>query len=263
MSGWIKLHRQIQASGIYPSKRRFTQFEAWIDLLLSANWEDSRVVRGYQPIDVKRGQVFTSRVALAQKWAWDRKSVLRFLLSLQRDNMVDIKTSKGRDTGYTLLTILNYEKYQGDESTALDIKSDPALDIKQDTKRDIFGTLRGTYQRRSKKKKEVKNNSGDSSVTALIDYFSDKFLNATGKPYLPTWAKDGKSLKRSLEAGAGAEDIERVMDSYFSDDYYRRNGFDITRFCSAFNSLNSAARGLARDKSTRVTPPEGKYAAYS
>src|SRR5262249_3070576 len=178
MSGWIKLHRQIQGSRIYPSKRRYTQFEAWIDLLLSANWEDSQIRRGYQRIDVKRGQVFTSRVALAQKWAWDRKSVLRFLLSLHRDNMVDIKTSKGRDTGYTLLTILNYEKYQGDESTPLDIKNNTGLDIKRNTKRDIFGTLRGTYQRRSKKKKEVKNNSGDSRVTALIDYFSDKFLKA-------------------------------------------------------------------------------------
>jgi phage replication O-like protein O len=102
----------------------------------------------------------------------------------------------------------------------------------------------------------------DPRIKPLIDCFGDKFQKATGKPYLPTWAKDGHSLRRLLSAGATPEEIEHVMSLYFADDFANKTGFDIGRFCSAFNSLNSA-KGVARDRSsTSVTPPEGKYAAY-
>lgn len=154
--GWIKLHRQIHDHKFWRERRRFSKAEAWLDLLMSANWEDSTVLRGYQLIDVKRGQVFTSAVALAQRWRWNRKSVVSFLLLLKADIMADIKTSHGRDTGFTLITILNYEKYQAECESGLDIKNDSAAD----TKPDIKGTFNWTYQRRIKKKEEDKSDQG-------------------------------------------------------------------------------------------------------
>jgi DNA-binding MarR family transcriptional regulator len=91
-----------------------------------------------------------------------------------------------------------------------------------------------------------KNNSArkargsDPRVTALIHAFADKFLKTVGKAYQPVWGKDGAHLKRLLATGEEPAEIEKVMDRYFEDDFYRRTGFDVSRFAGAFNAINSA-----------------------
>lgn len=123
MSGYIKLHRKIQVHPLWLLER-FSKGQAWIDLLLSANHRDGKVLRGGHWIEIKRGQVFTSQNELARKWKWDRKTVKSFLLTLKTDSMLDIQTDKGTDTGYTLLTINNYSHFQGSDSDTLDIQTD-------------------------------------------------------------------------------------------------------------------------------------------
>jgi len=106
--GWIKLHRKIRDNPLFKENRKFSKFEAWIDLLLAANHADNEVVFGYEKIQVKRGQLITSEVQLADRWKWNRLSVRRFLTYLMREQMVSkIATSK-----YTILTIENYDFYQ-------------------------------------------------------------------------------------------------------------------------------------------------------
>jgi hypothetical protein len=247
--GWIKVHRKIQNDQLYPRGRRFTNFEAWMDLLLSANWRDSQILRGYQLIDVKRGQVFTSAVALAKRWRWNRKSVVLFLELLKTDTKADIKTSKGRDTGYTLITILNYEKYQDGDDSALDIKDRTARDIKLDTKRDIIGTLNGTYPRSIK---NIKNNGAskirsrphpedaDLRIQILLTSFIRKYLERVGTPYVVVDGKDPALLKRLLAAGHDVAAIESVMDRYFADPFYSSTtGFDVGGFSKAYSRLKS------------------------
>lgn len=109
--GWVKLSRQLRVHWLWNGER-FSKGQAWVDLLLLASHADHVVPMGNSLIPVKRAQVLTSQTRLAAKWLWTRKSVNAFLTLLKRDNQVDIRTSKGTETGYTLIMIKNYEKFQ-------------------------------------------------------------------------------------------------------------------------------------------------------
>ncbi|AVO22608.1 DnaD domain protein [Aeribacillus composti] len=111
MQGWIKLHRKIQEHWLYQDKRKFSRFEAWVDLLLMVNHDDSKVVLGNEIIEVKRGQRITSIRQLCEKWGWSNTKVTQFLKLLQNDGMIEVKS----DTKKTIITVVNYDFYQGRE----------------------------------------------------------------------------------------------------------------------------------------------------
>ena len=111
--GWIKLHRKLQDCWIWQEKEPFDKRSAWVDLLLSANHSDKKILFNGELIIVKRGQVLTSIRKLSAKWSWSVNRVYRYLRLLESDNML-IKES---DNDKTLLTIVNYEVYQCSEYT--------------------------------------------------------------------------------------------------------------------------------------------------
>jgi hypothetical protein len=107
LDGWISLHRQIKKGWLWKEKP-FTKGQAWVDLLIEANFARGTVPSENQIIVVERGQVFWSIKDMASSWGWSRKKVSNFLNMLENDNMIEqIRTTK-----YTLLTIANYESYQ-------------------------------------------------------------------------------------------------------------------------------------------------------
>jgi hypothetical protein len=72
--GYIKLFRKMQDNKLWLSEP-FTRSQAWIDLILLANHRPGVIrVRGNR-VDVKRGQVGWSQVALAKRWKWSRGKV--------------------------------------------------------------------------------------------------------------------------------------------------------------------------------------------
>lgn len=105
---YIKLDRGICDNWVWESKP-FSPGQAWVDLLLMAAWKtEPRNWKGTF-ITQHRGEVFTSIVALADRWGWNRKKVRRFLAILESDGMCTLNSlPKG-----TLVTIENYAKYQG------------------------------------------------------------------------------------------------------------------------------------------------------
>ena len=52
---------------------------------------------------------------VVKRWRWLRETVGTFLRFLETRTMVGIETSKHTDSGYTRITIQNYERYQGGE----------------------------------------------------------------------------------------------------------------------------------------------------
>jgi uncharacterized protein YaaR (DUF327 family) len=117
--GWIKLHRKIMDSDGYFDEP-FCKNMAWIDLLLLANHDTKVITKRGLKIMVERGQVGYSELSLAKRWKWSRDKVRRFLKYLengQKGNTTEFEKTiqqiiqqKNRIT--TLITILNYEKYQ-------------------------------------------------------------------------------------------------------------------------------------------------------
>jgi hypothetical protein len=123
--GWVKFHRSLAEHELWLGER-FTKGQAWADLLLLASHKDHICTAGNVATSVRRGQVLTSQVKLAKRWRWNRETVGRFLKLLETLEMCRIETSKRTDTGYTLITLLNYGRLQG--TFTADPASDPTPD---------------------------------------------------------------------------------------------------------------------------------------
>ena len=110
--GWISIHRKIQECFLWVDKEPFDRRSAWIDLLLLANHEDKEILFDGKVMTVGRGQRVTSILLLSNRWHWSRHKVSDFLNLLESQQMIVQK----RDNKKTLLTIVNYDIYQGYES---------------------------------------------------------------------------------------------------------------------------------------------------
>lgn len=105
MSGWIKIHREIQGHWISQCPEKLGR---WIDLLLLANFEDKKVLVGDRLIEVKRGQMIMSFDYLAKRWNISKSTASKFIELLESDKMVERHTEQRK----TILTICNYDSYQ-------------------------------------------------------------------------------------------------------------------------------------------------------
>jgi hypothetical protein len=109
MSGWIKVHRQLQEHWIW-SKPEYLKW--WLDILMSANIEPKKVLIKGQLLEVNRGEVIYSYETWANRWKINKSKVLRFLKMLEKDSMIVLKS----ETITTRLTICKYDTYQGERN---------------------------------------------------------------------------------------------------------------------------------------------------
>lgn len=85
----------------------FTEREAWLWLISTAVWKPAKVRAGHKVVALDRGQLMFSERFLATKWGWSKTCVRRFLMRLEREQMIVLKA----DHDATRITICNYEKY--------------------------------------------------------------------------------------------------------------------------------------------------------
>lgn len=101
--GWIKTHRSLADHWLWEDKP-FSKGQAWIDLIMIANWQDVQAEDGGKIKAYQRGTVYTSMVILADRWGWDRRKVKRFLDLLQSDHMIRYQPhAGGSNDGTTVL----------------------------------------------------------------------------------------------------------------------------------------------------------------
>ena len=267
-TGWIKLHRQLFDHWLWNSER-FSKGQAWVDLILRASHADHEVPMGNQLIPVKRGQVLTSQTRLAANWLWTRKSVNAFLTLLKRDNQVDIRTSKGTETGYTLITINNYEKFQ--ERVEAETGEEKPIGG------NIGGLIRGTSEghprdiiKKGEEGKEGKNLAGDSApagdettqqatkrkappdpnVKHVIDWYHEQFTGRFGSPPPINGAKCG-AVAKSLLRGRTLEEAKWLVTEHLTnppDLYAERNLYGLQHVLSAATTLLARRAKLERNE---------------
>ena len=104
MEGWISLHRKILENPILNRSRVYSNFEAWIWLLLKANHKDNKFVLGSEIIKVKKGQTITSQKKLCKQFKWGNSKLRTFLKVLVKDEMIELTTTPKA----TWITINNY-----------------------------------------------------------------------------------------------------------------------------------------------------------
>ncbi|MCE4983396.1 DnaD domain protein [Staphylococcus epidermidis] len=163
MTGWISLHRSIQKHWLFEEKRKFSRFEAWIDILLMVNHTDNKIMHDGDLITVKRGQRITSLRQLGERWSWSITKVDKYLKTLESDGMLVVK----KDTKKTVLTVVNYDDYQDG-----DFKKRHRKDSEKTEKKHRSNTEKTQKKTNNNDNKENNENNDDNDVVVGDDFAS-------------------------------------------------------------------------------------------
>ena len=132
--GFIKLDRAIFEHWIFQDAEKF---KAFVDLIQLMRWKDEKLIIGNKVIEIPRGSYYTSELKLAERWGWSRNKIRDYLKLLESEGMIIKKgTTKG-----TMLTLENYDFYQGDGTTEKQQKNN---------EKDIKKTSEGTTEKHQK-----------------------------------------------------------------------------------------------------------------
>ncbi len=147
--------------------QKFSERDAWCYLIEQASFIPHKTRWGNKIISVDRGVVPTSYRNLSDAWKWSVNRVRRFLNILQDDGMIFVKS----DTGLTLISICNYNQYQGtlrNSDTQADTVTNTPADTQADTNR-IKGKI---------KEKKEEENAGARECADGEEQGAIKFIEA-------------------------------------------------------------------------------------
>ena len=147
---WFRVNRSLFESDLWLSES-FTRGQAWIDLVGLANHTKGYIrVRGNR-INLNRGDVGYSIEKLRSRWRWSRKKVENWLKELERDKQI----TKHECRISTVITIKNYEKYQGKGETESQTESQTKVQTECKSESQIESQL--IKKKKKNNKKERKN----------------------------------------------------------------------------------------------------------
>ena len=212
MDGWISLHRKILENPILNRSRVYSNFEAWIWLLLKANHKDNKFMLGTELVKVKKGSLITSQKKLCRQFRWGSTKLRNFLKVLQKDKMLLLKTN----TQSTHITICNYDSYQ-DSQTA----------NKNQT----------THAQRTDNTRTTTNNNDNkvNKVNNILEILSDKiYLDKYGKPmlqeFIDYWCEESLNGKKKRYQKEKTFSIDRRLQTWAKRDYsgyYKKHKEDL------------------------------------
>jgi hypothetical protein len=151
MEGWIKLYRSSLEHWLYIEKRPLTRREAWENMLMLVNHEDSKVLIHGNLVECKRGQSLQSLPTWADHFKWSVQKVRTFFKLLENDSMIVIEGLQKT----TRLTICNYEKYQDTPTDKQQTDNRQITDKQQTTNRQITSNKNGKNIKKEKNGKNI------------------------------------------------------------------------------------------------------------
>lgn len=174
MKGFIKLSRSILSHWIYDSEA-FDRFHAWIDLIFMAKYKGGCDKERDALKELKPGQLVISDDFLAKRWHWSRGKVRRYIEILENQKML-----KKNSTRYgTVLTLINYGKYQGRSTTSGTSNGTTG------------GTTGGTHTKKDKEREEGKMHKKER-IERLVD--SDGYVYTLNEKGLLDYTGEKVSL---------------------------------------------------------------------
>lgn len=111
--GWYRVHRKMLKHPLVGMKHP-ERFTAWNWMLAEAAHAAFQIEIKGKVITLQRGQFCHSIRHLAETWAWSRGAVERFLTRLKTGTEGEPMIETETETGQLIITICNYERYQGD-----------------------------------------------------------------------------------------------------------------------------------------------------
>lgn len=159
--GYIYLKRKIQDNWLWLSEP-FTKAQAWVDLILLANYEDSSYYLRGNLIKVSRGEVAWSELSLSQRWKWSKNKLRGFLNTLEKEHQIKIE----RSNVINKIVLINYREHQ-------DLRQQTEQQTEQ--QKDYRKTTEGTHIKESLSNLKVILKKQDSALDEEIN-FKEHFL---------------------------------------------------------------------------------------
>jgi hypothetical protein len=160
VDGWVKTYRSVTEHWVWDDKP-FSKGQAWLDIILMANYKDNTFPLGSEVVTVNRGSFITSELKLMERWGWSKSKLRYFLNSLEIDSMIVKKTDRKKTT----ITIVNYSSYQESETT-----EEPKKDHQQTNNRPKKDTNKKEKKERNINNEYHKKFSNDSFEMKCVSY---------------------------------------------------------------------------------------------
>jgi len=155
VNGWIKLHKKLLKNPIFLHPKILQLF---LYCLLSANYEEKRILWNDKEQIIPRGSFITGRKRLAEDTKQAETTIYRNLKILSNLGMISLKTNNR----FTLIEVVNYCNYQVSYS-----ESEQQVDNKR--------TTDGQQVDTTKKLKNIKNNKELKHMCDFPDFYSPDF----------------------------------------------------------------------------------------
>lgn len=214
MSGWIKLHRDIQSHWIFQDAERF---KWWIDLILLASYEDNKVLVQGRLVEVKRGQQIASLSFFSERWRKAKGTILKFFELLEADRMIE----RCCDRKVTILTICNYDSYQMVNERSLTDVVNNHLPIADRSLTEL------------KKDEEVKEiySSNQRAREEDVSWDADR-----ERGYVETFKGKGAYIPLATKLGKTAKEIAKLLEVYMATRELKNRGHrDYNQFINLFS----------------------------
>lgn len=156
--GWVKSYRKILDNPIVCKDADY--FAVWNYLLLSATHKEIPALFKGEKITLKPGQLITGRLAISKQFKISESKTKRILIDFESDQQID----RQRSNKNSLITILNWEKYQD---------SDQQNDQQMTNKRPA-----------SDQQVTTNKNERSKEVKKYIKYYDDENVNNAFKDYV-------------------------------------------------------------------------------
>lgn len=208
--GWIKLHRRLLENTIFTSEKGL---KIWVWCLLKANHQDQDVFSGRQRVHISAGQFIMGRNTAKEELKMAVGTIWFWLDLLEKDKYIERKSTNK----YSIVTVLNYDKYQETERR---LNADRTQIVQQ-----IEPNKNDKNEKNDKNSTKVEGGVTPTSTTPSLkgDVFAPKYgnkdinlilgalsrLNTTGK--LDSSNAENRKHAQNLLKKYGKDEILRVI----------------------------------------------------
>jgi hypothetical protein len=254
--GWIKVHRQLTSHWLYNEKRKFSKFEAWLDILFTVNFTASKTIIKGKLIEVNRGESILSLDSWAKRWNWDKSTVRRFFDLLQNQHMVVIKN----ETVTTRLIVCKYDSYQSEDSK---------IETQMKRKRNADETHLTPIEERKELKegKEGKEKNINERKLKFAESLKD-FVPIYGrdmiKEFYDYWSEPNKSNTKFKQEMQRTWDLEgRLRTWKKNDDKFKKNSNAISTKQTMDERIAEVKRRASEKRSGQMPSIWGDTESFS
>ena len=193
--GWIKLHRKFEDWEWFNNSEMVHLF---IYLLLNANHEDGK----WRGIDIKRGQILTGLHTLNEHTKISIQKLRTCLSKLEKTGEINKQTTNK----YSIITIINYDSYQGYQQTNNNQPNKQLTNNQQTT----------NNKQEYKEGIELKNR--ESEFKELVRQFSSQYPVNMLKSFCDYWTEPNKSKTKMRFELEKTFEISRRLVTWASRD---------------------------------------------